>query len=441
MSKYLMPNKYPRGYRSHQNISNSTNERVRWNKIMRRVLLIHQAFATPMDAGGTRHYELIKRCVDDELNFLVVTSRNSYMNSVKLRCNLREVNKYMINGIDIRRSYAFPAHHKNYFWRVLAYLSFMITSFLSAIKLNSINLVWGTSPPIFQLFPAWIIAILRRCPLIIEVRDLWPDFPIEMGVLKNHSLIKMSRFIERFFYEKADVILVNSPAYKDYLININIPKSKVFLVANGVDTSQFKPDSRAESLRINWGVKDDFVVIYTGALGPANAIESILNASSHLQDRQDIVIVLAGAGKDESRLKKRAKEMELKNIRFIGSLPKSSIPDALAASDACIATLQDIPMFNTTYPNKVFDYMAAGRPTILAIGGVIAEVLRQSRGGIVVKPENAEAIAEAIKLLADSKELCNSMGSNARAYVEANFERDKQAKTLKDIIINAMKAN
>lgn len=401
---------------------------------MNRVLLIHQAFATPSDPGGTRHFELIQRCRTEGFDFSVVTSQNRYLDCRKVGGSGRWVSRESCQGTEVLRTYAFPAHHKNFLWRMLAYLSFMCSSLMGAWKAGPVDLVWGTSPPIFQAVSAWLIAALRRRPFLLEVRDLWPDFAIGMGVIRNPLLIRLSRWLESFLYARADTLLVNSPAYRDYLLNRGIPEAKVFLVANGVDTSQFNPAGRGEAMRRQWGVGNKFVVTYAGALGQANAIEGILKAADRLRARKDIVIILAGAGKDEARLKRRSQEMGLDNLRFVGSLPKSDMPAALAASNACIATLQNIPMFNTTYPNKVFDYMAAGRPVVLGIGGVIAEVVERAHGGIVVTPEDDRAMARAIKRLADDGELRRQMGRDGRSYVQTHFERERQAQVFAEVL-------
>lgn len=406
---------------------------------MKRVLLIHQAFATPLDPGGTRHYELMQRCRGADLQFTAITSLNSYLDGKSRESGHKWLSRERHQGVEVIRTYAGPALHKNFFWRLLAYLFFMISSLVEALHTGPVDLVWGTSPPLFQLVSAWLVAVLRRCPFVLEVRDLWPEFAIDMGVLTNPTLIRLSRWLESFLYARADLFLVNSPSYRDYLIAKGIPETKVSLVANGVDTAQFDPEARGDRLRQQWGVEGKVVVTYAGALGPANAIGAILKAAERLRHRPEIIFILVGAGKDEARLKEQARSMELTNVNFLGSLPKSDMAEVLAASDACIATLQNIPMFKTPYPNKVFDYMAAGRPVVLAIGGVIAQVLENARGGIVVPPEDHRAIAEAIERLADDPSLRIRMGRDGRSYVESHFERDQQAQALGRLLRQVMK--
>src|SRR5262249_19159679 len=154
-----------------------------------------------------------------------------------------------------------------------------------------------------------------------------------------------------------------------------VAPAKVSLVANGVDPNMFDPAADGRSVREEYGLNDNYVVLYAGALGMANDLGTLLDAANQLRDQSDIHFLLAGDGKERVKLEARAAQLALKNVTFTGALPKSRMPEVLAAADVCVALLQNIPMFTTTYPNKVFDYMAAGRPTMLGIDGVIRKVM------------------------------------------------------------------
>jgi glycosyltransferase involved in cell wall biosynthesis len=269
----------------------------------------------------------------------------------------------------------------------------------------------------------------------MEVRDLWPAFAVDMGILRNPALIWASAKLERFLYHQADQVVVNSPAYVDHVRKKGVPAEKVALVPNGVETAMFVPEADGAEVRSEFGLDERFVVLYTGAHGAANDLGIVLQTADRLRARTDIAFVLVGDGKDKHRLVCQAEEMALPNVQFIPAQPKSRMPQFLAAADAGLAILKDIPMFTTTYPNKVFDYMAAGRPTLLAIDGVIREVIEAADGGVFVSPGDPEALAEAVVTLAQDRELCQSMGRSARSYVETHFERNQQAQKLERLLI------
>lgn len=392
---------------------------------MTRVLLIHQAFASPDEPGGTRHFELARSAVEHGVEFTVVASGVSYLTGTQQAPSKGDTSENL-EGVRVLRAYAHPSLHRSFVWRVISFLSFMFSSIRASLRAGPIDVVLGTTPPIFQAVSAWFVAALRRRPFVLEVRDLWPAFAIEMGVLTNPVLIRLSRALEMFLYRRAAMLIVNSPAYFDYLIGKGLPAEKVRVIPNGVDCSLFDPTAAGEKQRASLNGRGEFIVMYAGALGAANDIETILGAAALLRD-EPIKIALVGDGKERRAHEALAREMSLPNVVFTGAVPKKEMPAFLAASDACIATLRNIPMFRTTYPNKVFDYMAAGRPTILGIDGVIREVVEKAGGGIFVQPGNEAALAEALKELSRDRQRAKEMGRKARAYVAEHFNRDRQA--------------
>lgn len=397
-------------------------------------LLIHQAFVLPGEPGGTRHYELIQHARRKGHDFTVVTSNLSYLTGRPAVERTALVTTEVVDGISLLRAYTVPALHRSFVWRVVSFLSFMVTSVLAGLRARNVDLVMGTTPPIFQAVSAWCIAALRRKPFLLEVRDLWPEFAVDMGVLRNPVLIRLSRWLERFLYARATHILVNSPAYRTYLLDKGIAPEKVSVVPNGVDPTMFDPQSDGGSLREELRLNGRFVVTYTGALGLANDIDTILRAAYRLREDPDIHFLLVGDGKERKRLQALTAGLDLPNVTFTGSMPKARMPEVLAASDACVATLKNIPMFTTTYPNKVFDYMAAGRPTILAIDGVIREVVESAQGGVFVPPGDDMRLAEAVTEFAGARPAASACGTAARSYVVTHFDRAAQANKFTDLL-------
>jgi len=397
-------------------------------------LLIHQAFASKDEPGGTRHYELGKRLVEQGQAFTVVASDVSYQTGKRLVPRIQLVTESNEDGIRILRAYTYSALHKSYLSRVISFLTFMATSVLVGIRAGRPDVVMGTTPPIFQAVSAWLLAVLHRRPFLLEVRDLWPEFAIDIGLLKNRALIRIARWLEGFLYERADCLLVNSPAYRDYMIEKGITPTKIRLIPNGVDPDMFHIAACGKPIRDRYHLGEKFVATYAGAIGMANDIDVILKAAEILIPRNDIQILIVGDGKERSRLEAEANRLGLRNVTFTGPYPKSQMADVLAASDACIAILRNIKMFTTTYPNKVFDYMAAGRPTVLAIDGVIREVIERANGGIFVRPGDPQGLADALKQLADNRRSAKTMGQNAREYVVKHFNRAEHARHFAELI-------
>ena len=396
------------------------------------ILLIHQACPSGQEAGGTRHYELARYLVQQDHRVTIITSTATYMTgqvipSARGRWMVRE----QLDGIEVWRTWTCAVLRRSFLARVLSFLSFMVSSFVGALRVRGVDILWGTMPPIFQAVTAYLVARLKRVPFVFEVRDLWPDFAIETGVLRNPLLIWASRRLERFLYHHADHLIVNSPGFIPHLRCCGVPEEKIDLVPNGVEVSMFNPADTGETTRQELGLEDKFIALYAGAHGLANDLGTILLAAKRLESHPDIVFVLVGDGKERPNLIRRAEELGLSNVRFILAQPKVRIPAFLAAADVCIAILKAIPMFATTYPNKVFDYMAAGRPTVLAIDGVIREVIEAADGGTFVRPGDPKALAEVVLAYHRNPSLRHRHGRNARRYVQTYFDRGQHALKLK----------
>jgi len=399
-----------------------------------KILLIHQNFCSPDQPGGTRHFELASHLVRQGHEPTIVTSRLDYNTGVAVDDATGWITRQVIDGVRILRSYAYPSLHRSFTWRAVSMLSFMLTSVWAGFRAGPVDVVMGTTPPIFQLPSAWLIAKLRRRPFVLEVRDLWPEFAVEMGILKNPLIIRIARWVERFFYAHANHIVVNSPAYRDYLIGKGVPPRKISVVPNGVDPGMFDPAADGAAIRRQLGLREKYLVTYAGALGQANDVGTILRGAARLAGEPDVHFLLVGDGKERTNLARQVEQLGLKNVTFAGTYPKSRMHEVLAASDVCVATLQNVPMFRTVYPNKIFDYMAAGRPTLLGIDGVIREVVEAAGGGIFVPPGDDAALADAVRYMHQNRQEAQGMGRAARAYVVAHFDRCHHANRLEKLL-------
>ncbi len=406
------------------------------------ILIIHQAFASINEPGGTRHHELAQVLTARGHRVTVIASPVSYLTGTPLRLSpfSEKMGREKEGGaLTILHAAVYDAHHKSFLHRVLAFLSFMLSSFWIGLGVKNVDVVWGTSPPIFQGVTAWALARLKGAKFLFEVRDLWPRFAIAVGVLRNVWLIRASEWLERTLYRSADRVMVNSPAYVSYVKEVTLsggwkPKSKAWnveLIPNGADPSMFDPADDGADFRQAHHLAEKFVVMYAGAHGMSNDLEVVLEAARQLaEDTPEVEIVLVGDGKEKSALMARAAAMSLPNVTFLPPVPKADMAEALAAADACIAILKPLEEYKWTYPNKVFDYMAAGRPVALAIDGVIREVVEAADCGRFAAPGNPSALAEAIRQLARDRQRSRVMGLRGRAYLEAHFNRETMAANL-----------
>lgn len=395
------------------------------------ILLIHQAFAALDEPGGTRHHELARFLVQKGHRVTVIASPVSYLTGTSLGSPSR-AGRETEGGVTILRAYTYTALHKSFVHRVFAFLSFMLSSFFVGLGVRGVDVVWGTSPPIFQGLTAWALARLKGVKFLFEVRDLWPDFAIAVGVLKNPLLIRLGFWFERFLYRHADRVMVNSPGYVEHVKERGA--RFVEFVPNGADPDMFNPFDNGAKFRKTHKLKNKFVALYAGAHGISNDLDVVLDAAKLLEGERDIQFVLLGDGKEKANLQARATQLGLKNVLFLPPMPKNEMATALAGADACIAILKPIEAYKTTYPNKVFDYMAAGRPVVLAIEGVIREVVEEADCGVVPQPGNARDLADAIAFLSIDRDHAVALGMHGRHYLEQHFSRETLARKLEAIL-------
>ena len=168
------------------------------------ILLIHQAFATINEPGGTRHHEFARYLVQAGHQVSIIASPISYLTG---QGNQNRSVEFDMNGkIAIYRAYTYPALHRSFFHRLFSFFSFMVSAFIVSLKIKKVDLVWGTSPPIFQSFTAWVVSKLKHVPFLLEIRDLWPAFAVAVGVLNNNFLINLSLWLEQFLYKVFQIV-------------------------------------------------------------------------------------------------------------------------------------------------------------------------------------------------------------------------------------------
>jgi glycosyltransferase involved in cell wall biosynthesis len=402
------------------------------------ILLIHQNFTSLEEAGGTRHAEFARLLAARGHQVTVITSPVSYLTGTSAATPIPSsaTNENGEGGIRILYAATYRLIHRSFIRRVLAFFSFMISSFFLGLGVRNVDVVWGTSPPIFQGFTAWLLARLKRLPFLFEVRDLWPSFAIAVGVLKSPVLIRLSLWLEGFLYRHADRVVVNSPGFITHVSARGA--RRVTLIPNSANPEMFNPEDEGRPFRAANHLENEFVVLYAGAHGMSNDLGVVLQAAGLLQQEPEAAMtrfVLLGDGKEKSALQAQAARLGLANILFLPPIPKTGMAQALAGADACLAILKPLEEYKTTYPNKVFDYMAAGRPILLAIDGVIREVVEAAGCGIFVQPGSPSVLAQAVRTLYADGKAARAMGLRGRQYLEQHFDREQIASRLEKVLM------
>jgi glycosyltransferase involved in cell wall biosynthesis len=330
----------------------------------------------------------------------------------------------------VKRVLVFTSAKKNFITRMLFYISFAFWGSISAVvNWKKYDVVYVTSPPLFVgIIGLLLIFFYSKTKFIFEVRDLWPDAAIEMGELKSKHFRKFSFALEKQLYTKADKIIAVTQRFKDRIVAKGFNEEKICVIRNGSDM-QFEKKAVLEELKMKYNPDNQFIVIYAGILGIAQNIKTILDAALILQ-KKEIRFILVGTGPEEKLLKDYSNGNIINNVVFTGQVPKDEISDYMSLADCGVIPLKNIPVFESTIPSKLFDYMSANLPILLGVRGEAKEILDDSKAGLGFEPDNAEDLAEKILYLSKNSIEINKMADRGRKFVDANFNRNKLASRL-----------
>lgn len=343
------------------------------------------------------------------------------------------------DGVSIVRVWSYVTPNKGFFRRILGQLSFgCLAPFLGSRAVGKPEMILMISPPLFTAIAGRALAWRKRCPYIFNVSDLWPESAIQLGVLHNRGLIWLAERLEWSTYLKAARVMVVTKGIYATLERRGLPPERMFLSLIGVDTTRFRPLPRGDA-RAAVGWDDRFTVLYAGTIGLAHGLGTVLEAAELLRHEAGIRLVLMGDGAEKAHLLAEAQARGLENVTFEPPQPHDRMPLYIASADACLVSLRKLPLFEGALPSKLYEYMACGRPTLLAVGGEARDLAEREAGaGIAVEPENPAALAEAIRALRDQPELAQRLGASGRAFAEAHLDRAKLVADLEEHIAAAL---
>lgn len=331
-------------------------------------------------------------------------------------------------GIRVLRSWLFRARRGSPFQTILNNSTFMLTSALHATtSLRSPEVLIASSPPFFPHISGALVASLRGIPLVLEIRDLWPDYLVGLGILREgHPATKALFALERRLLKRATHVVVVTESFKRRVIQKGVPTSRITVIPNGVDVESYYQEVSSPPLEALKREPGGFVVGYLGSFGAGQQLESIVDAAAIIAAHDpSIRIVLAGDGPRRDSVLERAKSLKLPNLHIESSIPKEATRAFYNSCDACMVPLAPIAIFQETIPSKMFEIMACERPIIACLAGEGRQIVAASNGGIVAQPGEASAIAEAIlsmRRMSAGERM--EMGASAREYVLRNYRRE-----------------
>ena len=392
-----------------------------------KIIYFHQHFSTPKGTAGIRSYEIARRLI--ERGHQVTMVCGSYDGGTTGLNNnfINDRRQGVVDGIEVIE---FDLAYKNsdsFIKRTIIFIKFAAKS-ISLSLTKDYDLLFATTTPLTAGIPGILARWLRGKPFIFEVRDLWPELPRAMGVIRNPLVLWAMGVLEWASYKSAHRLVGLSPGIVDGIAHRGVSRDLIASVPNGCDLSIFA--GQVEPWRPAQIRPRDLLAVFAGTHGMANGLDAVLNAAAELKrrGRDDIKLLLIGQGKLKPALLERAQREGLDNVMFHDPVNKAKLAGLMAAADLGLQVLANVPAFYYgTSPNKFFDYIAAGLPVLNNYPGWLAELITEQRCGFAVTPDSPAAFADALEQAADDRIVLKTMGQRSRALAEAQFDRTKLA--------------
>lgn len=391
-----------------------------------KILYIHQYFTIPTEPGGTRSYWISRELIKQGHQVTMLTT------SSKIDSKIKRVN---IDGIDVIYLKVPYSQYMSIFKRALSFVSFMLKSTRIALKEKKVKLMIATSTPLTIGFPALIVKKIKKTPFIFEVRDLWPEVPIQMGGLNNKLLIKLALWFEKTIYKNAIHIVALSPGMLDGVVKRDIHSKKVSMIPNMSKIDVFGSRDKDVSLFDKLKLKPNtFKIVYFGAMGIANGMDYIIEGIKNLKDNKEIEFVFMGGGATEPVLKDKCEKLDIKNTHFIGGFALEELSEIVNLCDISLVTFADLPILATNSPNKLFDSLSAGKPIIVNSPGWTKDLVEIHECGLFVDPKNPQDLANKIIYLKENPEIAKKMGLNSRKLAETKYDKSILCREFADVV-------
>lgn len=397
-----------------------------------KILFLTDFFPPEAGAAAARTYEHCKEWVKLGADVTVITGVPNYplgkvYSGYKNKFRFKEV----IDGIKVIRVWTYISDNTGIIRRTLDYMSFGFSAFFAAL-FQKYDIVIGTSPNLFTAISARQLRCVKRKPMIMEVRDLWPESIKAVGALRDGPILKYFEWQERRCYKRASKVVCVTEGIRDRLIKRGIPKEKLVLHTNGVNLENFQVKEKNIDLLNELGLKDKIIVAYIGTLGMAHRLDFIINAAQKVQD-PDIHFLFVGGGAEKENLVKLKNDLKLDNVSFIPVIPKKEVSKYIASADIALVNLKKTDLFLGALPSKIFENAAMGKPILLGLKGEAEKVINKHGAGLSFEPENEEDFLEKLEILTKNKDFYKSC-VNGCINLAKDYDRCLIAKQMLDTI-------
>lgn len=393
-----------------------------------KILYIHQYFVTPNEPGATRSYWISKELVSRGHHVTVITGNSE---------SKHEPGRFDRDGIDVIYLNNYYNNTQTKIQKVWSFVKFIFQSISVASKEKDVDLVYATSTPLTIGAVALALRTLKGWRYVFEVRDLWPEFPIQVGAVTNPVLIWLLRKFEKRIYKRAEHVVALSPGMQEGVVKAGTPVEKTSMIPNMSKPDIFYPHEVNQDVVKQFNLDlTKFNVIHFGMLAVANGLDYIIKAAIELKKRGDnsIQFLFMGEGAMQPMLEDMVKENDLHNVRFLGNYKVGIVAEVTNCCDASITSFKNLPILATNSPNKLFDSLSAGKTIIVNSAGWTKDMVEKDNCGFYVDPEKPEMLADKLLEVKDNKPLLEEWGKNARRLSVEVYDKAKLSAQVADVL-------
>lgn len=403
-----------------------------------RILFLSDNFPPEVNAPASRTFEHCREWVKAGHEVTVITCAPNFPKGelyAGYRNRLWQWEE--MDGIRVLRVWSYITANEGFVKRLPDFWSYMVTSFLAGLVLRQPDVIVGTSPQFFTNCSAWMLSVFRWRPFVFELRDLYPESLVTVGILKEGPLLSLIEGLELFLYRRAAAVVPVTLSFRENLIRRGIDGEKIHVVTNGIDLTRFRPLEPDLALRDALGIpRQAFVAGYIGTHGMAHALETVLEAAALMRARPEgakMRFVLLGDGARKEALKELATQRGLDNIVFLDTVPKAEVPRYWSLLDVSIIHLRKADNFTQVIPSKLFECMGMGIPVLHGVAGESADIVQREDVGLVFAPENAEALCASLLRLAGDTDLYQRLRQHCLAAAP-RYDRTALARKMLGIL-------
>jgi colanic acid biosynthesis glycosyl transferase WcaI len=395
------------------------------------ILFLSHYFPPEVNAPATRTFDHCRRWVAAGHRVTLITCTPNCPSGVVFEGYRNAwLQRETVDGIRVLRVWTYLSPNKGFLKRITNYVSYLVSATLCAMTVRRVDVIVATTPQFFCGWAGVVCSWLLRRPLVLEVRDIWPESIVTVGAIKNRRIRRLLEWLEIKMYAAARRIVTVGDGYRSRLLDRGVPEERIAVVPNGVDTRQFVPAPHFPPpvFRANEGRK--FVCAYIGTVGMAHGLDVVLRAAEKLRDadRTNVEFRIVGDGAERQELEHEARSRRLDSVVFTGLVPKSRMPETIAAADACLVHLKQAELFETVIPSKIFEIMAMNVPIVIGVPGQAQEIVVAPRAGLAMTPEDEDSLIAAIDAIAANRDAY----CNGRQFVASRFDRNVLADRMLD---------